>query len=165
MSRDSSPPLPGARRSWIRWLVWSVALVAVTTGVVVLALTWWRETPPGTTLLARLQAGETLRVAGAHRPPGQEAEQRADADPGEPRRVLAPELTGGVDWLNTAAPLRLRDLRGKIVVLDFWTLCCINCIHTLPELAKLEQKYANELVVIGVHSAKFDNEKSTESIR
>jgi thiol-disulfide isomerase/thioredoxin len=142
-----------------------VALVAVTTGVVVLALTWWRETPPGTTLLARLQAGETLRVAGAHRPPGQEAEQRADADPGEPRRVLAPELTGGVDWLNTAAPLRLRDLRGKIVVLDFWTLCCINCIHTLPDLARLEKKYRNQLVVIGIHSAKFTNERNSESIR
>ena len=62
-------------------------------------------------------------------------------------------------------PDPLKDLRGKIVLLDFWTLCCINCIHTLPDLAKLEKKYANELVVIGVHSAKFDNEKDTESIR
>ena len=77
----------------------------------------------------------------------------------------APELDGGVAWLNTASPLQLKDLRGKIVVLDFWTLCCINCIHTLPDLAKLEKKYANELVVIGVHSPKFDNEKDTESIR
>ena len=75
------------------------------------------------------------------------------------------ELDGGVAWLNTAGPIRLKDLRGKIVLLDFWTLCCINCIHTLPDLAKLEKKYPNELVVIGVHSAKFDNEKDTESIR
>ncbi|HLJ95689.1 MAG TPA: thioredoxin-like domain-containing protein, partial [Gemmataceae bacterium] len=52
-----------------------------------------------------------------------------------------------------------------IVLLDFWTLCCINCIHTLPDLAKLEKKYPNELVVIGVHSAKYDNEKNSESIR
>ena len=81
------------------------------------------------------------------------------------QRPMAPELDGGVAWLNTAAPLRLSDLRGKIVLLDFWTFCCINCIHTLPDLAKLEKKYANELVVIGVHSAKFDNEKNTESIR
>ena len=80
-------------------------------------------------------------------------------------RIPAPELEGGVAWLNTAGPLKLKDLRGKVVVLDFWTLCCINCIHTLPDLAKLEKKYANELVVIGVHSAKFDNEKETESIR
>ena len=83
-----------------------------------------------------------------------------------PKRLHpAPELDGGVAWLNTAAPIKLKDLRGKIVVLDFWTLCCINCIHTLPDLAKLEKKYANEVVVIGVHSAKFDNEKNSESIR
>jgi DNA-binding beta-propeller fold protein YncE len=77
----------------------------------------------------------------------------------------APELEGGVDWLNTSAPLKLKDLRGKIVVLDFWTLCCINCIHILPDLAKIEKKYPNEVVVIGVHTAKFPNEKKTESIR
>src|SRR5581483_1302061 len=77
----------------------------------------------------------------------------------------APELDGGVAWLNTAGPLRIKDLKGKVVVLDFWTLCCINCIHTLPDLARLEKKYANELVVVGVHSPKFENEKSTESIR
>jgi thiol-disulfide isomerase/thioredoxin len=59
----------------------------------------------------------------------------------------------------------MKDLRGKVVVLDFWTLCCINCLHTQPDLAKLEKKYPNELVVIGVHSAKFDNEKDTDSIR
>jgi thiol-disulfide isomerase/thioredoxin len=81
------------------------------------------------------------------------------------RALPAPELDGGVAWLNTAGPIRLKDLRGKIVVLDFWTLCCINCIHTLPDLAKLEKKYPNELVVIGVHSAKFENERETESIR
>ncbi len=80
-------------------------------------------------------------------------------------RFPAPELDGGVAWLNTAGPIHLKDLRGKIVVLDFWTLCCINCIHTLPDLARLERKYANQLVIIGVHSAKYDNEKNTESIR
>lgn len=83
----------------------------------------------------------------------------------ETGRLRAPELDGGVAWLNTAGPIRMRDLRGKVVILDFWTLCCINCIHTLPDLARLEKKYPNELVVIGVHSAKFDNEKNTESIR
>lgn len=85
--------------------------------------------------------------------------------PGARSRVPAPELDGGVAWLNTAGPIRLRDLRGKIVLLDFWTFCCINCIHTLPDLARLEKKYSKELVVIGVHSAKFDNEKNSESIR
>jgi len=85
----------------------------------------------------------------------------------EPMRKLipAPELDGGVAWLNTAGPLRMKDLRGKVVILDFWTFCCINCIHTLPDLKKLEAKYPNELVVIGVHSAKFDQEKDTDAIR
>ena len=78
----------------------------------------------------------------------------------------APELTGGVAWFNTGKPLTLKeDLRGKIVLLDFWTLCCINCMHIMPELAKLEKKYKNQLVVIGVHSPKFENEKKSESIR
>lgn len=81
------------------------------------------------------------------------------------RTEKAPELEGGVAWLNTAGPVRMKDLKGKIVLLDFWTFCCINCIHVLPDLAKLEKKYPNELVVIGVHSAKFDNEKNTDAIR
>src|SRR5262249_32213440 len=84
---------------------------------------------------------------------------------GNDRKRAAPDLAGGVGWLNTAGPLRLKDLRGKIVLLDFWTYCCINCIHTLPDLAKLEKKYANQLVVVGVHSAKFDNEKESDHIR
>ena len=77
----------------------------------------------------------------------------------------APELDGGTAWLNTAGPVKLADLKGKIVVLDFWTFCCINCIHTLPDLAKIEKKYEKEVVVIGVHSAKFENEKNTDAIR
>jgi thiol-disulfide isomerase/thioredoxin/sugar lactone lactonase YvrE len=94
-----------------------------------------------------------------------EAKNPTAAQDDDPPRRPAPELEGGVAWLNTAGPVQLKDLRGKIVVLDFWTFCCINCIHTLPDLAKLEKKYANQVVVIGVHSAKFDNEKNSESIR
>ena len=84
-----------------------------------------------------------------------------------PNRVKAPDniLDGGTDWLNTSGEIRLKDLRGKIVLLDFWTYCCINCMHVLPDLKYLEKKYPNELVVIGVHSAKFDNEKDSEAIR
>jgi DNA-binding beta-propeller fold protein YncE len=80
-------------------------------------------------------------------------------------RVRAPEITGGRGWLNTDKPLSLAALKGKIVLLDFWTYGCINCIHIIPDLKKLEAKYANQLVVIGVHSAKFQNEKETENIR
>jgi DNA-binding beta-propeller fold protein YncE len=80
-------------------------------------------------------------------------------------RVRAPELEGGRSWLNTDKPLSLAALKGKIVLLDFWTYGCINCIHIIPDLKKLEAKYPDNLVVIGVHSAKFDNEKETENIR
>lgn len=74
-------------------------------------------------------------------------------------------LALGVDWINVAGPIRLPDLKGKIVLLDFWTYCCINCHHIIPDLEYLEKKYPNELVVIGVHTAKFDAEKDTENIR
>ena len=83
----------------------------------------------------------------------------------ETARVRAPEITGGRGWLNTDKPLSLAALKGKVVLLDFWTYGCINCIHIIPDLKKLEAKYAKQLVVIGVHSAKFDNEKETENIR
>jgi thiol-disulfide isomerase/thioredoxin len=82
-----------------------------------------------------------------------------------PRRIKAPPLDGAVAWLNVAAPLELEQLRGKFVILDFWTYCCINCMHILPELKKLEHAYPNELVVIGVHSAKFDEEKDAKNIQ
>ncbi len=80
-------------------------------------------------------------------------------------RVRAPELTGARGWLNTDKPLSLAALKGKVVLLDFWTYGCINCMHIIPDLKRLEKKYPNELVVIGVHSAKFENEKDTENIR
>ena len=55
-------------------------------------------------------------------------------------------------------------MRGKFVLLDFWTLGCINCMHIIPELQKLEKAWPNQLVVIGVHSAKFEREKQDQSI-
>ncbi|MBC7811248.1 MAG: redoxin domain-containing protein, partial [Burkholderiales bacterium] len=79
--------------------------------------------------------------------------------------VPSPDFPTGVDWINVDAPLTLEDLRGKVVLLDFWTYGCINCIHMIPILAQLEEKYADELVVIGVHSAKFENEGETTNIR
>ena len=82
----------------------------------------------------------------------------------QPRR-RAPELTGGRGWLNTDRPLSLAMLRGKIVLLDFWTYGCINCMHIIPDLEKLEKKYSRQLVIIGVHSGRYENEKDTENIR
>jgi DNA-binding beta-propeller fold protein YncE len=80
-------------------------------------------------------------------------------------KVRAPELVGDRGWLNTDKPLSIAGLKGKVVLLDFWTYGCINCIHIIPDLKKLEAKYDKNLVVIGVHSAKFENEKNTENIR
>jgi len=78
---------------------------------------------------------------------------------------VAPELPKDDEWFNTPRPLTLRELRGKVVLLDFWTYCCINCMHIIPDLKKLEDKYRNELVVVGVHSAKFETEQIGENIR
>jgi DNA-binding beta-propeller fold protein YncE len=144
-----SAPTPVAARPGLRlssrWLVAAALLGALAAGAAVF-LIFYRPALP--------KAAAAALTA------------NPDDDPPPPRpRPPAPELDGGVAWLNTAGPIKLKDLRGKIVVLDFWTFCCINCIHTLPDLAKLEKKYANELVVIGVHSAKFDGEKDSDAIR
>ncbi len=77
----------------------------------------------------------------------------------------APEFPDGLEWLNVSGPLSLAALRGKVVLLDFWTYGCINCIHIIPDLERLESEYSDELVVIGVHSAKFTNEGDTDNIR
>ncbi|CAF1727856.1 unnamed protein product [Brassica napus] len=80
--------------------------------------------------------------------------------------TTVPEFPSKLDWLNTAPLQFRRDLKGKVVVLDFWTYCCINCMHVLPDLEFLEKKYADKpFTVVGVHSAKFDNEKDSEAIR
>ena len=90
---------------------------------------------------------------------------KIQAAEGEKPMVRAPELMGGNGWLNTDRPIFIKDLKGKVVLLDFWTYGCINCIHIIPDLKKLEAKYPDELVVIGVHSAKFPNEKDSDNIR
>ena len=79
--------------------------------------------------------------------------------------VAAPDFPSGLDWFNVEQPISLSALRGKVVLLDFWTYGCINCIHMIPVLRQLEEKYPNELVVIGVHSAKFANEGVSDNIR
>ena len=81
-------------------------------------------------------------------------------------RVRAPALPSSPDaWLNVDAPLDLEALAGQVVVLDFWTYCCINCLHVLPELAAVEEEFAGEPVtVIGVHSAKFTAEKARANV-
>jgi len=104
------------------------------------------------------------------RPPDTSAIQGADdaeeqVEAGDEEAIPAPEFPAGLDWVNTEAPLTVAGLRGKVVLLDFWTYGCINCIHIIGDLERLEAEYPNELVVIGVHSAKFTNESSTENIK
>ncbi|MDQ8707634.1 NHL domain-containing thioredoxin family protein [Streptomyces sp. LHD-70] len=80
-------------------------------------------------------------------------------------RVRAPELIGKGGWLNTGdQQYTLADLRGRIVVLDFWTFCCINCLHVLDELRELERKHADTVVIIGVHSPKFVHEAEHQAV-
>ncbi|MEU2582714.1 thioredoxin-like domain-containing protein [Streptomyces avermitilis] len=80
-------------------------------------------------------------------------------------RVRAPELIGKGGWLNTGGKeLALADLRGKCVVVDFWTFCCINCLHVLDELRELEEKHRDTVVIIGVHSPKFVHEAEHQAV-
>ncbi|MEV8543002.1 thioredoxin-like domain-containing protein [Streptomyces sp. NPDC051572] len=80
-------------------------------------------------------------------------------------RVRAPELTGKGGWLNTGEKqYSLADLRGRIVILDFWTFCCINCLHVLDELRELEEKHRDTVVIIGVHSPKFVHEAEHRAV-
>ncbi|UKY51368.1 NHL domain-containing thioredoxin family protein [Streptomyces inhibens] len=80
-------------------------------------------------------------------------------------RVRAPELIGKGGWLNTGnKDLTLSDLRGRIVVLDFWTFCCVNCLHVLDELRELEERHRDTVVIIGVHSPKFVHEAEHQAV-
>ncbi|WP_338392091.1 thioredoxin-like domain-containing protein [Fulvitalea axinellae] len=83
----------------------------------------------------------------------------------EARSERAPDIDTPYGWLNTDRDWHIKDFKGKIVLLDFWTYGCVNCYHILPDLRKLEEMYPNELVIIGVHSGKFTSEKGTNQIR
>ncbi|MFJ1605374.1 NHL domain-containing thioredoxin family protein [Streptomyces sp. NPDC088253] len=80
-------------------------------------------------------------------------------------RVRAPELTGKGGWINTVGgQLGLTELRGRIVIVDFWTFCCVNCLHVLDELRELEEKHRDTVVIIGVHSPKFVHEAEHQAV-
>ncbi len=80
--------------------------------------------------------------------------------------TIAPEIARpGLQWFNVAAPVPLEKLRGRLVILDFWTEGCINCIHIIPILRTIEERYPDKVVVIGVHSPKFAREKSATSVQ
>ncbi len=77
----------------------------------------------------------------------------------------APAIPTGVTWFNVQRPLTLDELKGSVVLLDFWTLGCINCQHIIPDLKRLEEEFGDKLVVIGVHSGKYATEHDDDSIR
>ncbi len=79
-------------------------------------------------------------------------------------RVRAPALVGRGGWLNTDGPLGLEDFAGRFVLLDFWTFCCINCLHVIEELREVEARFADVLTVVGVHSPKFPHEADHEAV-
>ncbi|WP_134656175.1 NHL domain-containing thioredoxin family protein [Streptomyces sp. H23] len=80
-------------------------------------------------------------------------------------RVRAPELVGRGGWINTGdRELSLAALRGRIVVLDFWTFCCVNCLHALDELRELEETHRDSVVIVGVHSPKFAHETEHRAV-
>ncbi len=89
--------------------------------------------------------------------------REAGASPFAPR-LPVPPFPPNLEWVN-AGPVDLGRLRGHFVLLDFWTLGCINCMHLIPELRKLEKAWPDELVVIGVHSAKFESERDIQNIQ
>lgn len=79
--------------------------------------------------------------------------------------VRAPDFRPELEWINTGGrALKLADFRGRVLILDFWTYGCINCIHVIPELAEIERRFPDQVSVVGVHSGKFVNERITTNI-
>lgn len=77
----------------------------------------------------------------------------------------APEFTGLDGWINSQ-PLTIQGLQGKVVLVDFWTYSCTNCIHTLPYVVSWDKKYRDKgLVVVGIHSPEFDIEKNRDNVK
>jgi thiol-disulfide isomerase/thioredoxin len=91
-------------------------------------------------------------------------------DPAAPFTVAAvqgtaPDFAGIGNWFNSA-PLKMADLRGKVVLVDFWTYGCVNCVNTLPHVAELYAKYKDRgLVVVGVHTPEFPFERSASNVQ
>lgn len=109
-------------------------------------------------------------VDGVPGEPGEQTEAAADAQSPETfthrGETAAPDFPPGLGWFNVDRELSIaQDLRGKIVILDFWTQGCINCIHVIPDLQRLQAEYPESVVIIGVHWAKFDREREMDAVR
>ena len=143
--REIGPSFPRHRLGWRPWPL-------LITGVALLGL------------LSASCGGEKVEAPAVASPEGEPpAESQA------PRKVadgpLVPELMGISAWINSD-PLTVSQLRGKVVLVDFWTYTCINCIRTFPFLKLWHSRYADDgLVILGIHTPEFEFEEDTENVR
>lgn len=131
----------------------------------------WRYLSPRSVLASLGLQSVATRAANASEGPGDSAVRKSALDflsRQEGRGIPCPPLPRSSDWVNSRPLSISKELKGKIVLLDFWTSCCINCQHILPKLAELEAKYGKDgtggFAVVGVHSAKFSFERETSSV-
>jgi sugar lactone lactonase YvrE/thioredoxin-related protein len=94
--------------------------------------------------------------------PDSDSDTSSDPDDGRFAAIPFPERA---EWVNLDEPLTMEGLKGRYVLLDFWTYGCINCYHMIPNLNALHERYDSRLIVVGVHSAKFTEEQDTRNIR
>ncbi|UHQ21423.1 thioredoxin family protein [Lysobacter sp. 5GHs7-4] len=100
-----------------------------------------------------------LCLAGAACSPG------ANATQAQAQTVSAPEFVGIDRWFNSA-PLTMAGLKGQVVLVEFWTYSCINCIHVLPHVKQWHQRYRDQgLVVVGVHTPEYDEEHGAAGVQ
>ena len=136
----------------LRFLTTHAEIVRKIFGVLILASVVWLAL--GATAVATFDAGAPLA-----------ASAQSGLQDGVERPYAAPELAGIDDWINSE-PLTIAQLRGKVVLIDFWTYSCINCVRTLPYLIAWDKKYREKgLVIIGVHSPEFEFEKKIDNIK
>jgi thiol-disulfide isomerase/thioredoxin len=135
------------------------ALIAVTALAIVLGADQrFTTTVPGYTeaLQQRIERNDTAR---------RDLRDLSNAGAVASNAAPAPELTGIVQWINSR-PLKLRQLRGKVVLVDFWTYSCVNCLRTLPHLKAWDSTYRKDgLVIIGVHAPEFAFERVPSNVR
>ena len=148
-----------------RWMALAGIVGAIVIAIVAIQLIVSPEDPETTTVEAIPSSDTDIAsetVSSGQQPDGDQPPEEEDRPP---RGPVAANFTGITKWLNSE-PLSLPELKGRVVLVDFWTYTCINCIRTLPYLRDWQDKYAgNGLVIVGVHSPEFDFEKEEAKVR
>tara|TARA_Y100000310_G_C20634286_1_gene790360 strand:- start:432 stop:1565 length:1134 start_codon:yes stop_codon:yes gene_type:complete len=134
-----------------------IVLIGVITSIALIQRT--RVTPSNVDIPQHQQLGSTATSI-----PEMDEETRNRIQEKIDKYPIAPELIGNQGWINSE-PLTLRELKGKVVLVDFWTYTCINCIRTQPYLNDWDNKYRDDgLVILGVHTPEFEFEKKYENV-